>query len=299
MDRGPVLVVGASGLLGSNVVAAVDDRDETAVGTYYSREPALGGTPCVELDIRDRGAVAALLDEREPTHVVNCAALTDVDACERRPDDARAVNADAPGTIAGLCADRGIALTHVSTDYVFDGGGEQPYAEGDETNPIQVYGETKLAGERTVRDAHPNPTVVRLSFVYGIHRGRDELAGFPAWVRGRLRDGEVTPLFTDQRVTPTRAGQAATTILALHEHGATGTYHVAARSCVTPHAFGERIRERLGADPALVEVGSMDDVDRPARRPANTCLDVERIEATLDRAQPTLDGDLDAIAAAF
>lgn len=299
MERGPVLVLGASGLLGSNVVAATRDRNEAAVGTYYSREPALGDTMCVELDIRDADDVAALLDEHEPDHVVNCAALTDVDACERRFDDSCAVNADAPGAIAELCANRSVAFTHVSTDYVFDGEAETPYAEDDPTNPVQVYGEMKLAGERAVRDAHPDPTVVRLSFVYGVHRGRGELTGFPAWVRDRLQAGEPTPLFTDQRVTPTRAGQAAETLLALHDHGATGTYHVASRSCATPHAFGQRIRDRLGADPALVEVGSMADIDRPARRPAYTCLDVSRVEGVLDRAQPTLDADLDAIADAL
>jgi len=121
------------------------------------------------------------------------------------------------------------------------------------------------------------------------------LEGFPAWVRDRLTAGEPTPLFTDQHVTPTRAGEAAETILDLLPADANGTVHVAARSCVTPYDVGTAVRERLGADPSLIESGSMADVDRPADRPSNTCLEVDRVQRLLGRAQPTLAVDLDEI----
>lgn len=292
------LVVGANGLLGSNVFTAIRDRGGSPVGTYHTEKP-LFEQPCYQLDIRNVGSLSDLLDETNPDLVVNCAAMTDVDGCEERPGRAREVNAEAPGTMAGLCADRNLALTHVSTDYVFDGQSDSAYTVDSTPTPVQEYGRTKLEGERAVQENHPDPTVVRLSFVYGIHRSSDELEGFPAWVRGRLRQEEPTPLFTDQWVTPTRAGQAAKVILELHEQEATGLYHIASRLCVTPYEFGDRIRDLMGVASRCVEEGTMEDVERSAKRPAYTCLDVSSVESAIGNAQPTLRADLDAIRSVF
>jgi dTDP-4-dehydrorhamnose reductase len=318
-----VLVVGASGLLGGNVVVAARDRGTAVIGTYHTTDPTDGSGPvfddaAVETtrfdvtadSVTDLDALLAGVDR-----VVDCAARTDVDACETDPDGARAVNADWPGRLATACAERGLPLCHVSTDYVFDGR-DPPYAEADEPNPIQTYGSTKLAGERAVRAARSgsgrdagsgtgrdtaggrDALVLRLSFVWGVDRRTDALSGFPAWIAGELRAGRTAPLFADQRVTPTRAGAAAGTALDLLDRGATGTYHVAARDCLTPFAFGHRVAERLGSDAAgRIERSSMADVDRAAARPPETCLDVSAVERELGREQPTLSADLDAVAA--
>lgn len=293
-----ILVVGANGLLGSNVITAVGDRGGKPIGTYHTEEPRFD-LPCYQLDLREADSLAGLLDERDPDLIVNCAAMTDVDGCEEEPERAHDVNAEAPGTIAALCADRDIAFTHVSTDYVFDGEADTPYGVDASPKPIQEYGRTKLDGEQAVLENHPAPTVVRLSFVYGVHQGRDELEGFPAWVRERFREGRSTPLFTDQWVTPTRAGQAAETILELYNQDANGLYHVACRSCITPYKFGNRIRKQMDISSEYVEEGSMNDVNRSAERPAYSCLEVSSVESTLDRKQPTLAEDLDSIYAVF
>jgi len=242
-----------------------------------------------------------LLAEFSPSVVVNCAAMTDVDECEKQPELAHAINADAPGAMARYCSERGIGFVHVSTDYVFDGESNERYDEGSEPNPLQTYGRSKLAGDRNVRSAHDSPLIVRPSFVYGVNRASEtpELTGFPAWVRSRLADGQEIPLFTDQYVTPSRAGSTAETLLGLIDDGASGAYHVAARSCVTPCEFGRVIASTIGAGTDALEEGSQSDVDRPATRPVNTCLDVEKVEERLGRAQPTLRADVDAIASYF
>ena len=289
-----VLVLGAGGLLGSNVVVAARDRGHAVAGTYHSTRPAFD-VPLARLDVRDRNAFRSLLDEHDPEAVVNCAAMTDVDACEANPEEAFAVNGRAPGRLAAICSDREMAFVHVSTDYVFDGTADDPYDESSTPNPVQVYGESKLEGEHAVRDAYEEALLVRLSFVWGQHRSTDDLTGFPAWLRERLAAGESTPLFTDQHVTPSRAGAAATTILDLLETDRSGTFHVASRSCVTPHEFGTALCARLGADETLLETGRQADVDRPASRPRYTCLDVGKAETTLGRSQPTLEADLDAV----
>lgn len=166
-------------------------------------------------------------------------------------------------------------------------------------SPVQVYGETKLSGEQAVREAGEDVVIVRLSFIYGIHRSTDALTGFPEWVRDRVEEGEETPLFTDQHVTPSRAGAAAETPCDFVERDARGTYHVAARLCVTPYEFGEAIAERMEADSNLLAAGSQSDIDHLAMRPSYTCLDVTRVEEELGRPEPTLEHNLDAIQDAF
>lgn len=289
-----LLVLGASGLLGSNVVAGASASEWTVRGTYHSAAPDFD-VSLDELDLRDRDRIADLVERTEPDWVVNCAAATDVDACEEDPDHARSVNADAAGRVAAECEARGVGLCHVSTDYVFDGDASEPLSESAPTDPIQVYGETKLAGERAVRAGHSSPLIVRPSFLYGIHGATGSLTGFPLWVRDRLRAEERVPLFVDQFVTPSRAGQVADRILQAVRDGASGTYHVACRSCVTPYGFGEELRTRLGAPESLLEEATLADVDRPAPRPSYTCLSVGKIEAELGVEQPTLAEDLDAI----
>lgn len=293
-----VLVVGASGLLGSNVLTDARARGWEATGTVYSTPVAVDEN-LPELDVRDTERFEQLLETVEPDAVVNCAALTSVDQCERAPETAHAINGDAPGVLARECAVRDLPFIHISTDYVFDGTASVPYRETAAPNPKQVYGESKLAGENAVRYEHDNALVVRTSFVYGTHGLTGGLEGFAGWVRQGIRMNEALPLFTDQWVTPTRAGQLATAVLELLVAGETGTVHVTSRSCVTPYEFAATIGERLSAPAALFEEHSLVEDDRPAPRPQYSCLSVNTVEAILGRRQPTIDADLNALTGAL
>ena len=301
-----LLVLGSNGLVGSNVVSCALARDWAVTGTYRSNAPDFD-VSLDHHDIRETGDFERLLERHRPDAVVNCAALTDVDVCEKRPERAQDINARAPGTLAGSCAARDVRLVHFSTDYVFDGEANTEYTESSAPHPVQVYGESKLGGERAVRASHETASILRLSFVYGYHGATGGLVGFPAWVRDRLGAKRSVPLFTDQYVTPSRAGSVAETVLDLLNGRVDGLYHVASRSCVTPYAFGEAVGARLdGTDGAndtdsandrerLLERTKLSNIDRPARRPRHTCLNVARVEGVLGRAQPTLADDLDAI----
>lgn len=290
------LVVGASGLLGSNVVTAAVQRGNRVCGTYHSRQPDFD-IPLSEFDLQHPATFESILNEFEPAVVINCAAMTDVDGCEHEPAAARQINGNAPGELAACCNERDIDFVHISTDYVFDGRAREPYTEDDEPNPIQVYGEAKYAGERAVREAMGSAILARLSFIWGIHRDSSELTGFPAWIADGLANDEEIPLFTDQWITPTRAGQAAGTLFELLEHNARGIYHIAASSCITPYEFGEvvvTVAKKNGSEATLTE-SSRADVDRTAQRPAYSCLDVSQTESLLDRPQPTIRKDLEAV----
>lgn len=287
-----LLILGANGLLGSNVISAGRRRNMDVGGTYHSTQPNFD-IPLKQFDLREHDQFNGLLDKYDPNVVVNCAAMTDVDACETAPDRAHALNGEAPGALAAVCEERGIDFVHVSTDYVFDGLSRDPYEESAETNPVQVYGESKLAGERSVMTESDGALLARLSFVWGVHRSTNQLTGFPAWVRDQLHAGESVPLFTDQQVTPTRAGQAAETLLALIDDDVTGLYNLACTSCISPYEFGELLAEYSDSGPELLAAGSINDVDREASRPSYTCLDVGKLEATLERPQPTLREELE------
>lgn len=289
-----LVVTGTSGLLGSNFVARAANVGHEVVATYHRTDPGIGDER-VRLDITDGQRATEVVQVHDPDAVVNCAAMTDVDGCETDSERAAAVNEEAPRALAAAASETAASFVQVSTDYVFDGTDQGRYTESDEPNPIQRYGETKLRGERATRAEAPGTLVPRLSFVYGRHGASDELIGFPAWVVDRLKGSEEVPLFVDQRVTPTRAGAAAETILSLLDRGAEGVVNVAAQSCVTPFGFGRRIAARLGASTdRLTEIDS-DTLDRAAQRPANTCLDVSLVESLLDREQPTVDEDLAAV----
>jgi dTDP-4-dehydrorhamnose reductase len=293
-----VLVVGAGGLLGSALTRTCLDRSRTVVGTYHSTQPSFD-IPLIQHDIRDSAKFESILADHHPDAVVNCAALTDVDGCEAQTDAAAEINGTAPGELATVCAEQDIPFVHISTDYVFDGNSETPYDETATPNPIQEYGRSKLDGEERVQAVDGVTIVIRLSFVYGVRGDTDELVGFPAWVRDTLADGDDVPLFVDQNITPSRAGQAAETILELLDSEEGGLYHVASRSCITPYDFGHQIAEIQSADETLLTESHQSDISRAAARPTYTCLDVSTVEDALDRPQPTIEADIEAIAAYF
>jgi dTDP-4-dehydrorhamnose reductase len=291
-----VFVIGASGLLGSNVISGLLDRGHEVASCYHSTEPEFD-IPLRELDIRNTDAYRSLIDEFGPEVVVNCGAMTDVDKCEQQPDRAHEINARAPEMIAKINDRRNIEFIHISTDYVFDGRSSEKYHEDSKLNPIQEYGRSKKSGEDGVLSAHSSPLVIRPSFIYGLDRSQKNptLEGFPAWVQSRISSGKKIPLFTDQYITPSRAGSTASALLELFEHGAKGIYHVAARSCVTPYDFGRHLVNEMSETEATLVESSQEDINRTATRPVNTCLSVRKVENKLARSQPELEQDISAL----
>jgi dTDP-4-dehydrorhamnose reductase len=286
-----VLIVGASGLVGSVLVERAREQGMQVAGTYNTTQPSLD-IPLYQLDVREQTAVRDVFDKVQPDVVVNCAAVTDVDECESNPETARAVNTMGAKTLAESCTERGGRFVQLSTDYVFGGDQRTPYYEDDDPNPGQVYGQSKLNGEQATLQAAPGALIVRLSFVFGDHGATNELAGFPAWVLGRARAGQQVPLYIDQHVTPTRAGYAAETMLELLDMDHTGTVHVASCDCVTPYEFGTVVLDEAGEDTSLVKESSLDRVETDASRPAYTCLSTERLADKLGERPPTLQTEI-------
>lgn len=266
------LVTGARGQLGSALRRLLAERaGAEAVSAHGS-----------ELDVADPEAVAGALDALPrgvPAVLANAAAFTQVDRCEREPERARRVNAEAPAALAQLCRERGIQLVHVSTDYVFDGEADRPYPESAPPSPRSVYGRSKLEGERAVLEASEGFLVVRTSWVFG--RGRNFIAAIGAQLERREREPELPPLrvVDDQRGRPTYAADLAEGLVGLVERGGRGLYHLAGRGEATWWELARAVAERTGHGGTRIERIGTEALDLAAPRPRYSVLDCRRAEA--------------------
>jgi dTDP-4-dehydrorhamnose reductase len=235
------------------------------------------------LDVTDAAAVHTMLRERAPDAVIQCAAYTGVDQAEQERDAAFAVNAQGAEHVARACADIGAAVVFPSTDYVFAGRATRPYRPDDAIEPLNVYGESKAAGERAVC-AVPRHYVVRTSWLYGAG-GRN----FVDTILQRARAGEALRIVSDQHGSPTWTHDLAHTLLKLLERAApAGTYHACNRGQTTWYDFACTALELAGVRAQVTAVSSAE-FPRPARRPAYSVLDTSATDQIVGPARPWQD----------
>lgn len=268
-----VLVVGASGQLGGALVTHLAGRGHEVVGTHHG-QPQPGTRP---LDLRDHAATDRCLAETEPHWVVCPGALTHVDYCESHPDEAMAVNRDAPAAAARAAAKRGAGFVYYSTEYVFDGEAG-PYAEDDPANPQSVYALSKLEGERRVATENPRAIVIRSTVIYGPER---QGKNYVYQVLRRARAGQPIQAPSDQRSSPTYSLDLAAATVELIERDFRGLLHVAGPEVMDRHAFVLEVCTAFGLDPGLVQAVSTEWLRQPAARPRRAGLLIDRARALL------------------
>lgn len=256
-----VLVTGAGGLLGREVVRQLEARGHEAVACDRRA-----------LDITDAARARDVVLRSTPDAIVHCAAFTNVDAAESAPDEAFRVNADGTANVARAAADAGARFMYVSTDYVFDGESTEPYRPDSPTNPLSVYGKSKLGGEEATRLAS-DWIVARVSWVYG--RGG---TNFGSRALDRARAGATLRAFTDLRSVPTWVGDAAGTVLRLLEVEApSGVYHANNAGETTWYEFACTALQCAGVS-GTVEPTKLADIELPAARPRYSVMDVSATE---------------------
>ncbi|HYM40192.1 MAG TPA: dTDP-4-dehydrorhamnose reductase [Thermoplasmata archaeon] len=278
-----VLVVGGAGLLGQHLIDEAARRGHAITATHRGPAPSRAGLRWEALDLRDPSAISEVVRRTSPQVVLNAAALTDVDGCEDRPEEALTVNALAPAALAAAAVSAGARFVHVSTDYVFDGSG--PATETTVPHPLGVYGRTKLEGERRVADADRNALLVRMSGVFGWNRVSPKPNSVTRILQA-VEAGQEVRLFEDQRITPTYAKTAAQAMFDLSELGAHGVFHVASRDCVSRFEMGQAVVEAFGIPGAKLVPIAMRSVALKAARPPASCLSVKKVEETLKRPMP-------------
>jgi dTDP-4-dehydrorhamnose reductase len=251
-----ILVAGGGGQVGSRVAEHLPGHDVAALGR-------------AELDITSRDVVEQVVGELAPHAIVNAAAVTDVDGCERDPDAALLANALGPRWLAVAAARIGAHVVHVSTDYVFDGARSEPYDEWAPVNPLSEYGRSKLAGEHEVAAHAPTWAVVRTSWVFG-KRGGDLVS----WAFGAYERGELDGVLADQVSVPTYAPDLAELLARFAVTRVQGLFHATSGSeAATRHELVTAALAARGLDAETVAAIDHLDLDRPAARPPYSVLD--------------------------
>lgn len=244
-----VMITGAAGLVGS---ALADAYGDVVALTHR------------ELDITDPRAVEAMVARVAPDVIFNCAVIG-VDDCEADPQLAQRVNVDGPANLARAAK----RVVHFSTNYVFDGERRsRPYAVDDDARPINVYGVTKLAGERAVLAANGDALIVRTSWVFG--RGK---ASFLSTVAEKLARGERVQAITDTFASTTYVADLATRVRELVDEGARGIVHVVNDGVCSYETFAREAARIVGADESLIELATEASLKRAAPRPRWTPME--------------------------
>lgn len=294
-----VVVTGANGLVGGRLVRLlVSQGHEVLAWARGEARAALNGARFVSVELTDADAVSRALRETRPDVIVNPAAMTDVDGCERDPLGAWAANVDAPAALARSARELGTHLVHVSTDYVFDGDAG-PYDVDATPNPRGVYALSKHAGEQAVRALLPAGrwTIARTAVVYGWpSTGKNN---FGSWLLSTLSAGQRVNLFADQWVSPSHADNVAGMLAELSTRRLAGLWHTCGAEVVDRVTFGRRLCERFGFDAALINPSSMAQVNLPSPRPAKSGLVVGRTAEALSCKPLDLAASLDLLHAEF
>jgi dTDP-4-dehydrorhamnose reductase len=226
-----------------------------------------------DLNIVDQRAVMDCreLSKKHNDWVVNCAAYTAVDLAESEPEHAWDVNSEA---VLNLCEKlgNGPRLLHISTDFVFDGQKSTPYIEADETNPIGIYGKTKLGGEHYIEAMLDDPLIFRTSWLYGV-KGRS----FPRTIKGLLEKGSPVRVVNDQTGCPTSTVQLSRMIIeAMEDNLETGIYHATGNEPMTWFEFAGLLKSVLHNETELIPINTSD-YPTPAQRPKYSVLSNEKL----------------------
>lgn len=282
-----VLVTGASGLLGINV-ALEAAREHEVIGVAHQRPVRTPAFRSLTADLLAPGSAERIFEQARPDWIIHCAALANVDACEGAPELARRLNAELPGKLAALAARGGARLLHVSTDAVFDGrrGG---YAEDDPPNPLSVYAETKLAGERAVAEASPDALIARVNLFGWSPSGERGLA---EWFLNNLHARNPIQGFTDVYFCPLLANHLARLFLEMLESGLSGLYHAVSPTCLSKYEFGQALARQFGLDGDLIAPASVQDSGLRAARSPRLTLRADKLTRDLGAPPPDLDAGL-------
>lgn len=267
-----ILITGTGGLLGSNL-ALEAASDHTVFGVDRSCPQKTAAFTPLMADLLDPGAVERILDEAQPEWVIHCAAQANVDACERDPDLARELNTELPRRLAQHVARGGARFLHVSTDAVFDGQ-QGTYTEEDPPNPINVYAQTKLDGERAVLEVAPNSIVARINIFGWSPSGERSLAEF---FYNNLKAGKQVKGFTDVHFCPVLVNDIAGLFYAMLEKGLRGLYHVVSSENSNKYDFGIAIANQFSLDPELISPISVTEAGLAAARSPNLTLSVNKL----------------------
>lgn len=249
-----VLITGSNGMLGHDLIDVLNDKHELILTTSKT------------LDITDKEHTVEFIKENKPDIVINSAAYTDVDGCEENRERAFSVNGEGVRNLAIGCREADCPLVHISTDYVFNGKNDTPWAEDDEIGPISVYGKSKLEGEQAIQEILDKFFIVRTAWLYGVNGGN-----FPKTMLELAKTHDELTVVYDEVGTPTYTPDLAEAIGKLIETDYYGIYHITNSGSCSWCEFAKYIFEIAGVDVKVTPV-TASEFARPAPRPSYSVL---------------------------
>ena len=278
-----VFITGSNGLLGQKLLEAFRSENDFEIIAGSKGEDRTPGDlinhEYRSLDITDRDAVNLMFEEIAPDILINCAAMTHVDACEDQREACYDLNVNAVRYLAEACADEGTHLIHISTDFIFDGTAG-PYKEDDKPRPTHYYGESKRLSEQVIRETLSHYSILRTVLVYGIihdlHRSNIVL-----WAKKAMEEQQPIKIVNDQFRTPTLAEDLAAGCVLAAKKSAFGTYHISGKDFLSILELVKKIADFWNLSIDCVEEISSDTLDLKADRPLVTGLDISKAIAEL------------------
>ena len=283
-----LLITGASGLLGINL-ALETMRAHEVIGVDRGKLQS-APFPVRKANFFQRHTFDPALDATQPDWVINCAALANLEECEKHPGQARILNTELPRELASACAKRNIKFVHLSTDAVFDGTRAGAYTEEDEPNPPGVYSQTKLDGEHAVLEANSNAIIARVNFFGWSLGGRRSLGEFFV---NNLSEGKNVNGFTDVIFCPMWVNHLGGLLVEMLEKDLHGLYHVVGAQAMSKYQFGIEVARKFGLSESLIAPRSVEGSGLTAKRSHNLWLSVHKLSTALGHEIPHFSTGLD------
>ncbi|MBI9043069.1 MAG: SDR family oxidoreductase [Anaerolineaceae bacterium] len=276
-----ILVTGASGLLGLNFCLKAGVNHEV-VGVVNKNLIRGISFPIIRADLSKEKELDRVIEESNPDLIIHCAAMANIDDCERDAGLARIVNADMPGYLAKRTFQKGIRFVHISTDAIFDGT-KEVYIENDTPNPLSVYAQTKWEGEQQVLEMNPDAIIARVNFYGWSLSGRRSLA---EWFFNNLSAENPIKGFKDVNFCPLLVNDLVDVLLKMDEKKLSGLFHVLSSECLSKYAFGVELARTFGFDEKLITPVSWEDGGLKAARSPNLNLSTKKLAIALGGELP-------------
>ncbi len=274
-----ILVTGASGLLGLNFsMQTASEHTVLAVVNRHGLNASAFDTYSVDLLTKD--AIPQLIDQTEPDWILHCAAIASIDHSDDQGELSQKLNAEVPGIFSLEAKKRNIRLLHISTDAVFDGISGN-HSEQDPTNPLSIYAQTKLAGERAVTDANSDALIARVVFYGWSLFGNRSLSEF--FINNLMKGNQVKG-FTNLQFSPLQVNDLSEILLEMMNKNLSGIYHAVSSESLSKYEFGVRLAEKFGLDAGLI---SPVENTRENRSP-NLTLNTDKLTKDLGHSMPTI-----------
>jgi dTDP-4-dehydrorhamnose reductase len=269
-----ILIMGASGLVGSHLLQACQSRGWDVLGTYHTfAQPGL-----MPLKLTDSDDVRSLIQKSQPDVVFLPAFRSNVDYCEQNPEETYQINVVGCLNVAQATRDVGAKLVFYSSDYVFNGNAG-PYRETDEPDPICVYGRQKLEVEQKIAELGENYLILRITVVYG-HEAQAK--NFVVRLITNLKNGHTMKVPQDQVGSPTLVDDIAEASCRLVEVGATGIFHVAGPDVMSRYQFALNVAEVFGLPTENIMAVNTPELGQPAQRPLQAGMVCDRLHSSLN-----------------